>query len=234
MTKHFFLTILTVGCLVAFTGCIGCGDRDAEEEATSEEGTASNENTNENENESDGEEPQSMADAMKQAEEAVKQAMGSEGEVVEPVDFRVLRDMLPEDLPGMERTNAEGQKSGAMGIKVSQAEGTYQGEDNSRVEITIIDMGTMKSAAMFGYAWLMAEIDRESDTGYERTTKFKGYPAYEKMERRGGTERFESQVVVGERFIVAIKATNATEEQIEEARDSIDYDELEDRKDEGT
>jgi hypothetical protein len=120
-----------------------------------------------------------------------------------------------------------------MGIKISQAEGEYRGEDNSRIEITILDMGTMKSAAMFGYAWLMAEIDRESDTGYERTTKYKGYPAYEKMERRGETERFESQVVVGERFIVSINANNASEDQIEAAREGIDYDDLEDRKNEG-
>jgi hypothetical protein len=228
MTKHFFLTILIAGCLVAFTGC--GGGEDPADEAAPEDNISSNENANENESEGDSEEPQSVADAMQQMQDA----MSGEGEAVEPIDFRVLRDMLPEDLPGMERTNAEGQKSGAMGIKVSQAEATYQGEDNSRVEITIIDMGTMKSAAMFGYAWLMAEIDRESDTGYERTTKFKGYPAYEKMERSGNTERFESQVVVGERFVVAIKATNATEEQIDTARNSIDYDDLEDRKDEGT
>lgn len=228
MTKHFFLTILMVGCLVAFTGC--GGSEDPADEAAPEDNLSSNENANENESEGDSEEPQSVADAMQQMQDA----MSGEGEAVEPVDFRVLRDMLPEDLPGMERTNAEGQKSGAMGIKVSQAEATYQGEDNSRVEITIIDMGTMKSAAMFGYAWLMAEIDREGDTGYERTTKYKGYPAYEKMERGGNTERFESQVVVGERFVVAIEATNATEEQIEAARNSIDYDDLEDLKDEGT
>lgn len=225
MTKHFFLTLFLVGCLVAFTGC--GGDEDLAEEEAPEENMAERETNGENE--SENEEPESIADAMQQMQEA----MQNNNADVEPVDFRVLRDMLPEDLPGMERTNAEGQKSGAMGIKVSQAEATYEGEDNSRVEITIIDMGTMKSAAMFGYAWLMAEIDRESDTGYERTTKYKGYPAYEKMERRGNTDRFESQVVVGERFVVAIEATNATEEQIEEARESIDYDDLEDRKDEG-
>ena len=226
MTKYHFLTILMVACLVVITGC--GGEEDGADAATPEENMAEQENANENESEND--EPESVADAMQQMQEA----MSGNGEAVEPVDFRVLRDMLPEDLPGMERTNTEGQKSGAMGIKMSEAQATYQGEDNSRVEITIIDMGTMKSAAMMGYAWLMAEIDRESDTGYERTTKYKGYPAYEKMEQRGNTERFESQVVVGERFVVAIEANNATEEQIEEARESIDYDDLEGRKDEGT
>ncbi|HMB89784.1 MAG TPA: hypothetical protein VKP65_02995 [Rhodothermales bacterium] len=226
MTKYYFLTILMVACLVVFTGC--GGEEDGTDEAVPEENMAGHEDANENESEND--EPESVADAMQQMQEA----MSSNGEAVEPVDFRVLRDMLPEDLPGMERTNTEGQKSGAMGIKMSEAQATYQGEDNSRVEITIIDMGTMKSAAMMGYAWLMAEIDRESDTSYERTTKYKGYPAYEKMEQRGNTERFESQVVVGERFVVAIEANNATEAQIEEARESIDYDDLESRKDEGT
>lgn len=232
MTKPFFLTLILAGCLVIFIGC-GGGD-DAAEDMPPEENVSSNENGNTNDN--DNEEPQSMAEAMGQAEQAMQQmqqAMGGDGEAVEPVDFRVLKDMLPEDLPGMERTNAKGEKTGMMGIKISQAEGEYRGEDNSRIEITILDMGTMKSAAMFGYAWLMAEIDRESDTGYERTTKYKGYPAYEKMERRGETERFESQVVVGERFIVSINANNASEDQIEAAREGIDYDDLEDRKNEG-
>ncbi len=226
MNRKGFINALLVFFLIAWTGCGGCGDKADEPGADDTEvsGSTTDDNT--------GDEPQSLGDAMNQAQKAVKDAMGG-GEGVEPVDFRKLRDLLPEDLPGMDRTNAEGQKSGMMGINVSQAEGTYEG-DGGRITITIIDMGTLKGAAMFGYAWLMAEIDRESDDGYERTTKYKGFPAYEKMDRNGDQEDYSYQVVVGERFIVSFEGDNVTKAKMETARDRVPFGKLDDMKNEGT
>ncbi len=219
MKNRRLLCILLALLLTAWTGCGGGGEQDQEAAPQENAGTP---------DPGDADTPQSMGEAMEQ----LGKAFGG-GEGAEPIDFRKLKDLLPEDLPGMKRTNAEGQKSGAMGIKVSQAEATYEGDDG-RITITIVDMGTLKGAAMLGYAWLMADIDRESDTGYERTTKYKGYPAFEKMERYGDEENYEMQVVVGERFIVSIDGDNVSKKQAETARDRVDYGKLDGMKNEGT
>ena len=112
-----------------------------------------------------------------------------------------------------------------MGIKMSQAEAVYEG-GGGRIDLDIIDMGTLKGAAMLGYAWLMAEIDRESDTGFERTTTYKDHPAYEKCEQSGDGMDCEFQVVVSDRFVVSIEGSNVEVDQMEEAREEIDYDDL--------
>ena len=38
----------------------------------------------------------------------------------EPVDFRQLQELLPEEVVGLPRTNREGERSGAMGMTVSR------------------------------------------------------------------------------------------------------------------
>lgn len=221
------------GCLMlaltAWTGCFGGSGSDSESDAGSETTTM-----NESDSDADAEEPTSISGALAQAQQAMEQAqqaMGN-GESVEPVDFRELRAMLPESLPGMERTNAEGQKTSTMGIKVSQAEAEYRGDDGS-VEISIIDMGTMKSVAMFGYAWLMAEMDKESDRGFERTTKYRGYPAYEKCEQSGDRMNCTFQVVVGERYIASVEGRGVTRSQMDDIRDEIPVRKLDGMRDAG-
>lgn len=44
-------------------------------------------------------------------------------------------------------------------------------------------MGSMKGlAGMTAFAWSWAEIDKESDDGFERTFEYKGHKAYEKYD----------------------------------------------------
>ena len=172
---------------------------------------------------------------MRETMEQMQQEM-EEGVSVEPVDFRELRALLPEELPGMERTNAAGEKGRAMGLAMSKATGEYSTtdeEDRGRIQITLTDLGSLKGAAMMGYGWMMMEIDRESDTGYERTTQYGDFPAHEKWERRGDSANGEMQVVVGNRFIVAIDGRQVEMEQIKDALERVDLEQLEKMKNEG-
>jgi hypothetical protein len=106
-----------------------------------------------------------MGEAMKKMGEALGAATGKK---VTPVDFRELKALLPEALPGMKRTRAEGERAAAMGINISKAEGEYQKEGSS-VHINLMDMGTLSGmAAMATVGWAMAEIDKETETGYEK------------------------------------------------------------------
>ncbi|MHB1224165.1 MAG: hypothetical protein ACYC2G_09020 [Gemmatimonadaceae bacterium] len=159
---------------------------------------------------------------------------------VEPVDFRELRDMLPADLAGLPRAEASGEKTGAMGMTISKAEARYaaDGDDGSSsppsLNVTITDVGAMRGMGMLGLAaWTMAEVDKETADGFERTTKYQGQPAYEKFSRSDDYRSGNIQVVVGGRFMVEVEGENLDFERIKGALDAIPLKKLEAMKDQG-
>ncbi len=172
----------------------------------------------------------------KQAEEAPKNAMDAiqqmadkakemqEKGPVDPVDFRKLKEMLPASAAGMERTEATGEKNGAMGFSLSQAEGKYE-KDDASMEVNIVDTGGVGGMAMMGMAaWAMAEVDKETATGYEKTTRIDGNKAYEKYdnERKDG----ELNVIIGDRFIVSVKGRNVSMDQMKDTLNDLDLSKL--------
>jgi len=159
----------------------------------------------------------------------------NDGQTIDPIDFRELKEMLPGELPGMARINAEGEKGGTMGIVQSSATGTYQveGDRRTQVVVRIKDMGTLKGAmVMGGYPWLMMQTDKESDTGFERTTTYKGNPAFESYSTKGRPSG-KIQTVVAQRFAVEVEGQGVEWELIKGALDQIDLESLAARKDEG-
>lgn len=153
---------------------------------------------------------------------------GSNTAAGEPVDFRELKALLPENLPGLSRTEATGQKSSALGFKSSSAEAEYGTEDGSRsVHLTITDMGSMSSWAMLGHAWMNTEIDSETDTGYERTLKFRGYPAHERFDDQDGYRSGEFTVIVGQRFVITFNGNDVDMDVLKAGAEKIDYAKLE-------
>ena len=159
---------------------------------------------------------------------------GEYGRVTETVDFRALRDLLPEALRGMERTDASGEKTGMGGFNISRAEGQYRDADDAsrRIELQITDAGGFGRMMMFGAAWMQMEVDRESSSGYERTTEFEGFPALEKYQG-GDRPRSELQVVVGDRFFVSATGQNVEMDELKAAVRAIDLGDLEDLRDVG-
>jgi len=242
MTKNAFLYLILFLFLGGTTaGCWGCFGSDDEEAAETEitreeEGGGESE---ENPPESIAEAMEHAEEAMEQAQEAMEQAFGGEGGVVKKsVDFRKLKDLLPDEVDGLERTSAEGERTSAMGMQFSQATGEYE-DGNQWLEITISDLGTLTGFARMGFAaWLNVEVDRESDSGFERTRKFsaggKEYPSFEKFEGDGDEGDCEIQIWVAERFIVGVEGRNVEMDQCEEARDEISYRQLDRMKNEGT
>ena len=141
-----------------------------------------------------------MGDAMN----ALGAAMGAanNGKKVETVDYKVLKDMLPADLPGMKRSEATGEKTEAMGISVAMAEGRYKnGDGSSTMQVKITDIGSMTGlAGMAMFAWASTSIDRETETGYEKTSTFNGFKSHEKYDKSGKSG--ELSTIVGGRFVV--------------------------------
>ncbi len=124
------------------------------------------------------------------------------GKNVQPVDFHKLKDMLPESLPGMQRKEASGQSGEAMGLKASSATARYSDGANASISIEIVDL-----ASLSGIAGLAAKfnpnIEKETDTGYERTTKVDGQLLHERYDRRARSG--EMSIIVADRFAVTVR-----------------------------
>ncbi|HEY8165988.1 MAG TPA: hypothetical protein VIF83_10595 [Gemmatimonadaceae bacterium] len=154
------------------------------------------------------------------------------GKKVEVVEFRVLKDMLPESLSGMNRTDATGEKNAAMGMAVSTANGSYQNDQGGSIQLKITDIGSMTGlVGMAAYAWAASEIDRETSTGYEKTTKFNGYKAHEKYDN--SSKYGELSVLVGDRFVVESQGNSVDMNAIKDALGKVDLGKLDRMKNVG-
>ena len=189
----------------------GCGDKQKEEEEKKEEESVSALGA-----------MGALKDMAAQAEE-----MGKKGPV-ETVDFRALKDLLPSDADGLSRKEATGEKNGAAGFTVSTATGKYGNDDGSEtIELTLVDGGG--SAMMIGLAaWSMIEVDKETENGYEKTTKMGDNKAYEKYDNN--SKDGEIAVLINKRFIVTAKGHGVSMDKIKDAIEDVDLDKLADLK----
>ena len=142
------------------------------------------------------------------------------------VDFRELRALLPEEIAGLPRTNAQGKKTGAFGAGISEASGNYGAAGGPQLKVEIKDLGAMGPfGAMAGLGWTATEIDSESDQGYERTTQYNGRKGLEKYNT--ADKSGSASVMVSGRFMIEIKGTGIEPGQLKSAAESIDFAALE-------
>jgi len=143
------------------------------------------------------------------------------GPRVEPVNFRDLKALLPEELPGYKRTSATGEKSGAMGLVMSQAKADYSGDGGAHIGMKLIDVGNLAGPLALGIAgWASVEIDRETETGYEKSTVLGGNKAFEKYDTR--SKHGEVNVLVGNRFVVEVRGSNVKIDDLKAAAGKLD------------
>ncbi len=137
------------------------------------------------------------------------------------VDFRELKALLPEEMSGLRRGGARGEKTGFMGAQISVAQGEYGKPDGPRLEAKITDLGGMGLlGSLAGFGWLATEVDREGDQGYERTIASQGHKGYEKYDKT--TRTGSVSLVVQNRFLIEIEGRNVDAEQIKAATTAID------------
>lgn len=172
-----------------------------------------------------------MGDAMAAMGAAVSGAANA-GKKVETVDYKELKALLPESLPGMKRTDASGEKTAAMGMQISNAEGRYRADNGSSITIKITDIGSMTGlAGMATYAWARVEVDREGDSGYEKTSTVGGYRSREKYDN--SSKSGEVSVLVGDRFVVEVDGNNVDMDTIKSAVSKVDLGKLNSMKGQG-
>jgi hypothetical protein len=173
--------------------------------------------------ESKEEEPKTAADAFQQLADKAK-GMQS-GEKVDPVDFRKLKELLPEELAGFKRTEFSGEKNGAMGFTLSTADASYNGDDDASIRVEILDSGGIAGmATMAMAAWTMADIDKETETSYEKTTTLEGYKAFEKYDT--ASKSGEINLLVANRYVVNLNGDNVTIAQMKKVLGDLDLDKL--------
>jgi hypothetical protein len=187
-----------------------------------------------------------MADASKQVDAAQKSgdpgaqanavgqlvgaAVGSGGKV-ESLPPEQLKPFLPDTLGGMKRTQLSVDKSGALGMQVSNATATYSDDGQHQLSLKITDTGSLKGLVGLASGWAGVEQDTETDTGYDKTYKSGGHLVHEKWDNRGNFGDYG--VVVGDRFSVDVSGNAASIDQLKAAVSGIDLAGLEALKNQG-
>lgn len=191
--------------------CAGCGSSEEKKKEEADEASVSL-----------GGSLNAVQEMAKQAEEAQKNGP------VETIDFRKLKELLPADADGLARKSADGEKNGMAGFNFSTARGRYENADNTEnIELDIVDAGG--TGALMGMAaWSMIDMDKETDSGYEKTTKIGDNKAFEKYDNTNKSG--EVAVIVKNRFIVTIKGNGVDMNKLKAVLDDVDLDKLGDLK----
>lgn len=128
---------------------------------------------------------------------------------VEPVSFRDLQTAFG-DIDGWEKGKPTGERMSSP-INFSRAEVDYR-KDDSRIQIQISDSAFNQMLVMPYSMFLTAGYEKETQDGYERSTKVGGHPGWEKWnsERKNG----ELNAIVAKRFIVQIEGRDIADMQV--------------------
>jgi hypothetical protein len=160
-----------------------------------------------------------IQEMAKQAEEAQKNGP------VEVTDFRKLKELLPEEAADLSRKSATGEKNGMAGFTVSTANARYENTDNSQhIDLSVVDAGG--TGAMMGMAaWSMIDVDKETETGYERTSKIGDNKTYEKYDN--SSKSGEIAMIIKSRFIITVKGKGVEADKLKSVLESVDTGKLE-------
>jgi hypothetical protein len=158
-------------------------------------------------------------EAMAKGLAGAASAVDADGKPVDPVNFRQLQALFP-DLPGWEKGKPTGEKMTSP-VAFSQAEVRYTKGD-SRIELKIVDSGFHPLLLAPYTVFLTSGYERETQNGYEKSTKVGDEPGWEKWNtvRKSG----EVNAVVGKRFLV--QAEGRSVEDIKVLHDAIDRTDL--------
>lgn len=159
-----------------------------------------------------------MEQTAKQMEEATQKGK------IEAVDFRVLKELLP-DLRGWEKRNPRGERTAFGGFGISNAEAEYAlGESEVRLKITDT-AGYSMMIAPFSI-FIQSGYEEEDETHYKKTTTIKGFPAIEEF--YPSQKRGTLTVIVKNRFIVEAEGDNIEKVNIlQDFLNSVDLKKLE-------
>jgi hypothetical protein len=216
--------VVVAGFVASLTALAGCGEKKHE----GAKGDAGSKSESAKDDDSSSLTPEEqMAKQAEETRKALKDAAG--GKEIKAVDTKELKALLPETIAGAKRTGVESQKMNQGGMEYSTTNANYDppqeeggdGKPKPSYRVQIMDLGNLSGGMAMGFAmWATMEVEKETETGYEKSVKVNGYPALEKYDRE--SKSGELQVFVAKRFILEVSGNDATIEQIRAAVDAID------------
>jgi hypothetical protein len=186
--------VLFCAVAVSMLGCGGTGKDSAEPRAESSSKAT----------DAMAQEAQGGAEAMAKALSTMANGLSGgdpNQKPVDPVSFRELQSVFPEQFPGWERGRPTGEK---MSSPVSYSEaGVSFTRNDSELDLKVTDTG-FNQLLLMPFAVLMnAGYEKETDDGYEKSTKVGGFPGWTKW--NSTDKNGELNVLVGNRFLVQIE-----------------------------
>jgi hypothetical protein len=134
-------------------------------------------------------------------------------------------------LPGMKRTQAQGENQAAIGVKTSSAQADYADNNGAGVHIEIADISGV-SGLMDLAGGLIQNTTSESDSGYEKDVAIGGRTVHEKYDARN--KQGDLSIVLAKRFSVDISGNGVGMSSLEQSLGQIDLARLESMKDAGS
>ncbi len=222
MKKQSFQLLFIAFCFVGFTACTTQTPEEKRKEElkeSAEQLAASTQDLVEKL----GENAEGTVSEALQGIEAAVNKIKTDKDLKDPVNFRSLKELLPENLAGMSRTDHSGKSSGAMGFKISTAEASYEDGDQ-KLEVDIVDAGGVGAALMGGAMWSQLEIDEESSDGFKRTIEIDGNKSYQ--ECSNNNTRCQLAMMVADRFVVSLEGRNMDMDQLMKIAKNMDLSKL--------
>jgi hypothetical protein len=210
MKKRAFQILLLAITFIGFTACSTQTPEEKRKEELAESAEKLAESTQDFVDQLGSNAEETVTDAIKGLEEAVGK-IKTDKDLKDPVNFRSLKELLPEKVAGMSRTKHSGKTTGAMGFKISMAEASYK-EGDQKLEIDIVDAGGVGTALMGNAMWAKLEIDEESDDGFKRTLEINGNKSYQ--ECSNNNKRCQLAMMVADRFVVSLEGRNIDMDQL--------------------
>ncbi len=149
--------------------------------------------------------------------------MASGGKDVKPVDFHALKDLLPQDVAGLARREASGQSGEAAGMKGSSATARYADAGNASLTLEIADLGSLSGLAGLATKF-NPNMEKETDSGYERTRTVNGQMLHQKYDRQSKSGEYD--MMIANRFTVTAQGSNVSEGALAAAVKSVDVNRL--------
>ncbi len=162
--------------------------------------------------------------ATAQAMQALSSALGALGAdtSIQAVMPDALKGLLPREIPDMRRTDAESGRQRLGPMEMSAATGTYESATGGKIEIQLIDAGSY--SGLLSTAWDASNIDQRDETGFKRSTIYKGAKTleeYRKAERAGSI-----QLIAAQRFAIKVTGRDVDMKVVRAALDTVDLDAL--------
>ena len=128
-----------------------------------------------------------------------------------PITKEQIKAWMPEEINDLKRT--EYNIGSAMSISTFKL--TFKGDADKKINITISDGAGNGSAilAMFSMMQNM-EIDKENESGYERTQTFDGQHTLIKYQSTKNNEKATLQCLINERFGIEANAWKMTPDEL--------------------